>query len=686
MEDQQPGAPGEQEAPTIDGGASSPSTTDDELVDATSGVADVITDDPNMQGMPTAGGNAAVAMDVPLASSPTTSEEGPTETATETAPETPAETPLDAPLPSAEGGSNSGSDTGSGASETGTMEAMAGSGGPSSTRTTAAVAGGVVGGVALLSLGIFLIWFLRRRRERRRRSTMLTSMFGDPGFGRGEKGVGSSGGGGSGGSGGYQINRTSLGPTPVSEKVKDSIVSTYQRMRGRLPMIAGSRSPSPGPTVDLDRGTSQFGPPPPAVTAMATAGSRADSRFSDYDGYKPTAKERLVGWWGRVGRSGPPKSSRTDNDPFAMGGGGGKTRGAASNANANVQPDFNTLLRMDEDAARRGLASGRRQSTTAHFLGGLAFDFDGPSAGSGTGNAKANANANPFSDDNATRRDSSDSTRHESATIPPLAYGERSAARDQAARDPFSDANAIGASNGIGIGIGIAGGKGSGPATYVQDLRRSRGRSVSADHSNNLNLNSNNNSGSGGNYNYPFRGSVSSIGSSRRASSVGNAAAAGASSGAGNSGAGNNGAAHYSSLFVKRSTKFRSDPFDLDRPELLSSSSRDGSRDISSGSGAATGSGETIGTGVCGGGINGNYATVEKAPPVPAPMTAHLRGPSYASWTSRYSGVSEEGAGDGFDDLWSDPGPDVGPAAAKTSGSGSGPGKRNSQTSVGKAL
>ena len=260
--------------------------------------------------------------------------------------------------------------------------------------------------------------------------------------------------------------------------------------------------------------------------------------------------------------------------------------------------------------------------------------------------------------------------RHESATIPPLAFDSRSrgAAAQGQTRDPFSDANAI----------GVAGGKGSGPATYVQDLRRSRGRSVSADNG------SGNNNGNSGNYNYPFRESVSSVGSSRRTSSVGNAAGNGASS------VGKN-AAYYSALFNKRSTKFRSDPFDLDRPELLSSSSRDGSRDISSGAGAS------LGVGI-GGGAGGNYATMATAPPMPAPMTAHLRGASYASWTSKYSSVSEDGAGDGAGfDLWSEPGPDVGPAAAKASAAAA-PGKaldsgkrtsqtsQRSQTSVGKAL
>ena len=608
--EQAPDTPEEQDPATT--GDAVPTSATDELADTTADSTDAFPSDPTLEGMPTAGNNAAIATDGSPSETPTTSE-------------TP--TNLEGPLPSSIESSAT-----SAPSATGTMQAAEGPGNSKPTQITAAVAGGVVGGLALISLGLFLVWFLRKRSERRRRSTMLTSMFGNQGLGRGEKGGGAA----------NPVNRTSLGPTPISEKVKDSIINRYQNLRGRLPMIAGSPgSSSPEPTVDLDRGTSQFGPPP------AAAASRADSRFSGYDDYKPTTKERLVSWWGRLGRSGPPKSSRADNDPFAISRSGDARTKTAARAVPNAQPDFNTLLRMDEEAAQRsgaaGGTGGRRRSTTAagheHFLGGLAFDFE-DAAGAGP---KASS-ANPFSDDNAARRDSSDSARHESATIPGLVVGGSGsgAGGSSAARNPFSDANAI----------GVATGKGSGPATYVQDLRRSRGRSVSADH-NNLN------NGTGPNYNYPFRSSVSSMGSSRRASSIANGAG-GASPPQSRR---TSSAVYYSSIFNKRSTKFRSDPFDLDRPELLSNSSRDGSRDL--GRDAA------------------GVVTAGVAPPMPAPMTAHLRGESYASWTSRYSGVSEDGGGGGAQfDLWSDPGPDVGPAVAAKGKRTS----RTSETSVGKAL
>ena len=238
--EQAPDTPEEQDPATT--GDAVPTSATDELADTTADSTDAFPSDHNLAGMPTAGNNAAIATDVSPSETPTTSE-------------TP--TNLEGPLPPSIESSAT-----SAPSATGTMQDAEGPGNSKPTQITAAVAGGVVGGLALISLGLFLVWFLRKRSERRRRSTMLTSMLGNPGLGRGEKG---------GGGAANPVNRTSLGPTPISEKVKDSIVSSYQRMRGRLPMIAGSRSPSPGPTVDLDRGTSQFGPPAPTTATTTTS-------------------------------------------------------------------------------------------------------------------------------------------------------------------------------------------------------------------------------------------------------------------------------------------------------------------------------------------------------------------------------------------------------------------------------
>ncbi|RYP04356.1 hypothetical protein DL765_010220 [Monosporascus sp. GIB2] len=405
---------------------------------------------------------------------------------------------------------------------------------PVNARMTAAVAGGVVGGLALVSLGIFLIWFWRRRTEQKRRR--LTRFSGDGASGRREK------------EGAYFTNRTPSGPTPVSEKLNDGIVNSYKRIRRRFSGIV-DRSASPQPTVNLDRGTSQFGPPPASISPQ---GSRF-SASSENATFVPGGREQLVGWWSRDTKNGgsQSKSNRSDNAPFAVargmkGVGGGRPA-------PDPEPDLHTLPWMDEEVAVSAAGvngtggNQKRRSTAAgseHFMGGLGFDFSGA--------------ANPFSDRNA--------IRHDSATAPPPALWMRPA------KDPFSDAHAV--ADGPPLSEGTA--------TYARDTRQSRGRSASGD---------------------------GSIYRESGASSVD----------------------FLDGDMLMRNAKFRSDPFDLDRPELLSS-----------------------GTGGGGGGADGSSSAAW------IPPRAHVRGPSYASsYTSRYFG-GDSGSLDG----WSDPGPDVGPAVA----------------------
>ncbi|RYO78774.1 hypothetical protein DL766_006041 [Monosporascus sp. MC13-8B] len=380
---------------------------------------------------------------------------------------------------------------------------------PVNARRTAAVAGGVVGGLALVSLCIFLIWFWRRRTEQKRRR--LTRFSGDGASGRREK------------EGAYFTNRTPSGPTPASEKPNDGIVYGYRRIRRGFSGIV-DRSASPQPTVDLDRGTSQFGPPPASISPQSSRFSASSENAT----FVPGGREQFVGWWSR-GMKGVS---------------GGRPA-------PNPEPDFHTPPWMDEEVAVSAAGvSGtggnkKRRSTAAgneHFMGGLGFDFSGA--------------ANPFSDRNA--------IRHNSATAPPPALWMRPA------KDPFSDAYAV--ADGPPLSEGTA--------TYARDTRQSRGRSASAD---------------------------GSIYRESGASSVD----------------------FLDGDMLMRNAKFRSDPFDLDRPELLSS-----------------------GTG--GGGVDGSSSAAW------IPPRAHVRGPSYASsYTSRYFG-GESGSFDG----WSDPGPDVGPAVA----------------------
>ncbi|KAK1638950.1 hypothetical protein BDP81DRAFT_314485, partial [Colletotrichum phormii] len=223
-----------------------------------------------------------------------------------------------------------------------------------------------------------------------------------------------------------------------------------------------------------------------------------------------------------------------------------------------------------------------------------------------------NASADPFSDINA--------LPHSSAKPAPLAVANPGSGNGN---NPFSDANAISAP--------AAARKPS--STYVADVRRSRGTSVGG---------ATTRPPSGSTYSprldSMYRDSMQSVES-----------------------------------FATRRNKFRSDPFDLERPELLSSSL-----------GSSSGGRLTQ--------ASSNYSQGGGAPRVPG--NAHTRADTFSSKYS--SGVSMDG--------WSDPGPDVGPssgpgyrtegAESPVAGYRSGEQKKNvqrrpsggSQNSVGKAL
>jgi hypothetical protein len=282
----------------------------------------------------------------------------------------------------------------------------------SSVQSTVAVAGGVIGGVVALSIAAFLIWWWRRRVIKKRRSTLLTPL--DAATYRDDKG------------GQYEINRGSIGPTPMGEKFRAALGYNVKKIRGRLL----SRS---GPSVNMDRGTSQF--------IEVNNHSRATSSATANDDPGVTTKERLADWWSRL-RYNRNRENRLSRDTLSIGGGNLNNSSIRSEKPPpSRQPDFLTLLNMDSggddrDAARRRASLSRpttsSSSPSQQFLGKLDLSFDSD---------------NPFSD------------AHASAKPAPLIVS--------ATNNPFSDANAI---------RDAAGTK---PSTYVADMRRSRGQSVS---------------------------------------------------------------------------------------------------------------------------------------------------------------------------------------------------------------
>ncbi|KAI1370998.1 hypothetical protein F4677DRAFT_436849 [Hypoxylon crocopeplum] len=451
------------------------------------------------------------------------------------------------------------------------------------TEQTIAIAVGVIGGVVVISLIAFIIWLWRKRKMQERRSTLLTPLSPGATFRPDEKGP-------------YFISRTSVGPTPLSEKLWAVVGMKYRRLRGRVNDIV-ARSSSPTPSVNLDRGNSQYGSPDGVH-------SRNNSNAGAIVG-STTTKGRFVDWWGRLAEDGnfnwrlrhESKGDPISSDSLA----GTRSPNESGRLKIGSQPDFLSLLGMDNKQLEREAARGRgsvssnhqRRSISVgneqHFLGGLGLNFD-----------------DPFSDVNAIGNSTTKATT-------PLAVS--------AVNNPFSDANAIRApSTAVNGGL----------TTYVQNVRRSRGHSV-----------------------HVAAGAVS-----RQASIAGDRM---------------NSVYRESNASVDtigtRRNKFRSDPFDLDRPDLFESANSSIVA-VAGGASRASRSSRSVGG----------------LPSTPQP--AHMRSESF---TSKYSsGISGMSMGE-----WSDPGPDVGPAAARfTPSPDSGIGRRDSDTrrsgssqgSVGRAL
>ncbi|KAK0669723.1 hypothetical protein QBC41DRAFT_390990 [Cercophora samala] len=457
-------------------------------------------------------------------------------------------------------------------------------------QSTLAVAGGVIGGVVALSILAFFFWWWRRRRLRKRRSTLLTPLDATS-FDRNEKG------------GPYIIQRGSIGPTPVSEKVKAALGINFKKIRAHVRNKTGGGSSAH--SVNLDRGTSQF------IDPNNIAHSRNGSAGVNTRGGEASVKDRFVDFFSRM-KPDLSFKNRDRNDPAndnlaAM---GSYNATAEKNATAfnNInnpsgqpggQPDFVTLLGMDEseldrEAQRRrgSLSRNNRRSTSSadHFLSGLNL-FSSPQ----------NDNLDPFSDANA--------------IVPP----PRSSAQP-APLNPFSDANAIG---------GVPK-----PTTYVADIRRSRGQSFTTGGGPPPRQPSTVYGGGGGGGRDSLRDSFTTT---------------------------------VTTTTIPGRNKFRSDPFDLERPEFLGMANIpppiliEGKKAsiISSTAG-------TVGTGS----VNGSVISKPQSAVV---MNGGIggggrRGTRAESFSSKYSsGVSSfagfEGGG------WSDPGPDVGPAVVARNGS-----------------
>ncbi|TLS23480.1 uncharacterized protein PpBr36_06681 [Pyricularia pennisetigena] len=461
---------------------------------------------------------------VPIAAEPTPSSGGGA---------TPAITTIGTARPTDGGATNSGSGTGvgsgAGISNNPPVSAVPANGNDGDGgKMTIAVAGGVIGGVILISLIAFLIWFFRKRQLKKRRSTLLTplSTGTGPGF-PAEKS--------------YVINRGSIGPTPRTEKFKASVAYGLAKFKDRVNSFVSRGNGSSG-GVNMNRGNSQF------MENTSPTLSRSSSNASR------RVRGGGKGWWGGAAAAGVFKRDKKEDsrDPF---GNAQEKKAPMTAGNVSAQPDFLTLLGMDDrelqrEAQKKRASRNGSASSTDHFLGNLGLSFNNSNGGGD----------DPFADSNA--------LPHQSAKPAPLKPGGAGGGGSNS--DPFSDANQIPAA------------AATKPSTYVEKVRRSRGSSIGR-------LDS-----------FYQRESVNSVDS-----------------------------------FETRRNKFRSDPFDLERPELLG-------RSPGSNAGTLGSDGPW-------------FSSTTSGSAIKPPRSVHQRSESF---TSKYSsGVS---MGD-----WSDPGPDIGPGSSR---------------------
>ncbi|KAK0610465.1 hypothetical protein B0T17DRAFT_114738 [Bombardia bombarda] len=323
--------------------------------------------------------------------------------------------------------------------------------------------------------------------------------------------------------------------------------------------------------------------------------SRANSSALG-DGTQVTTKDRFVDWWTRLTADMNFNwRLRDKNADRERLPAMGSAREKRQPTAVGAQPDFLTLLSMDDRELDR---EAQRRAAGIARKNGSAGSTDHFLNGLNLNFSNSAGGDNPFSDANA--------LAHASAQPAPLVVNQANNNNNSNNVNPFSDANAI-------RDPPPALGK---PGTYVSDMRRSRGQSVSS------------------NTAAAPRRETSALYSTRDSS-----------------------ISEEGSSIPGRRNKFRSDPFDLERPVLLMAGARDAPSSSGSSSTAGTaGSSDVRGSSQMGGG--GGGAGIVKAGSVRRPPGARTR---HDSFTSKYSsGIS---MGD-----WSDPGPDVGPAASRVDG------------------
>lgn len=266
--------------------------------------------------------------------------------------------------------------------------------GSSRSSSTPMLVGSIVGGLAAVTLIAFLLWFWRKRVLQKRRSTLLTPLSVPPTMRDREKM--------------YEIDRGSVGPTPRTVKLVAALGYSFRKFENRLRPRPGDGSSG----VNMNRGNSQFVEP---VPTHSHSNSVAIQQTVPEDVI--STKDRLVDWWSRL-KEDVNFNWRLRNQ--GVYGGSFKTRGMRQKDGAHGQPDFLTLLGMDEnkidrESQQRRAGRGDSMDSIDRFLGDLAVKVDGSEG------------PDPFSDANAIARSSA---KPDNTDLSRMA-------------DPFSDRNAI---------------------------------------------------------------------------------------------------------------------------------------------------------------------------------------------------------------------------------------------------
>jgi hypothetical protein len=352
----------------------------------------------------------------------------------------------------------------------------------SESRVTAGhIAGGVIGGLAIVGFVAFLLWFFKRRR-RYRRDSLLTPLGGER----------------------NSFNDSDHGSV-APEKFSTRFGAQVEYQTGRIRDVAATltagiaglgvslkskvvRDLRNSPNVNLNRGNSQFldGPIPQH--------SRNNSTLSDGTS-QHAIKDRFNDWWAwfteHVGVNWSLKRrNKALLNPFTRAG-----RLTEKQANSIGGPDFSQLLRLNEDDMQLRPENQLDPRSSVPNLGSLGLNFE---------------SNNPFAD----------------PVLPAASIAQRNIGNN---RNPFADPISQRQPSILK------------PNTYIADIRRSRGQSTNAIKNNPAASRSS----SASRPDWRYHSGVALNRDSYRDTA-------------------------FSSLSVNaRKGKGRSDPFDLERPELL---------------------------------------------------------------------------------------------------------------------